>query len=392
MRTAAVVLLTLLIGFVAVRSAGVKALADSAPFAAARFWPSHPSVTIGTAMQGIARAAAKSESPPAHDLQVIALAARKAPLAPEPYLVHGISAQIAGERRLAEQAFRAAEFRAPREPAPRYLLAQHYLTEGRSVEGLREIAVLARLIPTGSVSLAPTLAAFAQSPGAIPQLRALFRTEPVLAQVVLAELAKRASNADLVLALAQPRPAGEEGIPTWALRLIHSLVADGQYAKAHRLWAATAGIETPAGSLYDPGFRGSSAPPPFNWSFESRGAGIAEPAGGGSLRVLYYGRENGVLARQLLLLRPGRYVLEFRVSGGGGSRESLGWSLICMPGRQPLLTLPLDRGQGDLVRAGFQVPERECEAQQLQLQGTSQDVVRQIDLSISELSLKRIAQ
>ena len=391
-RAALVALLALMLAFVAVRAAAVKAFADRAPAAAAKLWPSHPRVAIGIAMEDIGRAAARSEAPAASSIDAIAAAARKAPLAEEPFLVLGIKAQLSGNAALAERSFLAARARAPREPATRYFLAQQLLTMGRSDQGLKEIATLARLMPSGMGSLVPTLAAYAGTPGAIPHLRVLFRTEPKLGELVLTRLAQDAANTDLVLALAEAPSAGGP-TPAWARLLIHHLADDGQYARSHRLWRSVVGSSSADSAIFDSEFRGSEAPAPFNWTFASGGVGLAEPSGDGALKVLFHGSESGALASQLLLLRPGDYIFSLRVTGGSGRRGPLGWQLTCMPEKNSLLDLPLDRASPDgEVQARFRVPATGCPAQQLQLRGTAPDISRPVDLAINGVTLRRAGQ
>ena len=341
-------------------------------------------------MEEIGRAAALGRAPADDSVEAIASAARKAPLAEEPFLVRGITAQLAGDANLAERAFRAARVRAPREPAPRYFLAQQLLFAGRAREGLQEIATLARLVPSGAASLAPILATYARTPGALPLLRALFRAEPQLGQAVLARMAAETANADIILSLADAPVAADEPVPEWARLLIERLVADGQYARAHRLWLALDGSPAPNGGIFDPEFRGSQSPPPFNWTFASGEIGIVEPAGDGTLRILFHGRQSGALAGQMLLLQPGDYTLSLRTTGGTGPPGTLRWLLTCMPEKRNLLEMSLDNSsQGGQVQAKLEVPATGCPAQMLQLLGHASDTAQPVDLTISGLTLRR---
>ena len=387
---AVVVAAALLFALVAVGVAAVRAFADRAPMSAAKVWPQHPRVAIGVSMVDIGRTAGRGAAPSELSLQAIAGSARKAPLAEEPFLVRGITAQLAGNPALAERAFRAARLRAPREPAPRYFLAQQLLFTGRSGEGLREIATLARLVPNGTSSLAPTLAGYARTPGAIPQLRPLFRKEPQLAGAVLALLARDAANADIVLSLADVKPAGESAAPEWSRLLIDRLVAGGQYARAYRIWRTVAGARAPRAAIFDAGFRGSPAPPPFNWTLASGDVGIAEAAGDGALRIYFHGRESGTLASQLLLLDPGEYSLSMHVSVREAGTGALAWRVTCAPSGRQLLDQPIDNaGGGNIVQSTFTVPGSECGAQHLQLRGTAQDLGRPAEVIVSRLTLRR---
>src|SRR4051794_36548092 len=105
---------TLLIGATVVRNAAVDALAESNPSTASAIWGDHPATEIAVGMTQIARAARARSAVSPEAFQRIDDAARKAPLAPEPFLVAGVRAQISGRMAAAERAFVAAEARDPR--------------------------------------------------------------------------------------------------------------------------------------------------------------------------------------------------------------------------------------------------------------------------------------
>ena len=113
-RAIVVALLALLAIGQVIRTAFVSAYADGQPHRAAALWPSHPDILFKTALDDIATAAAAGRAVPRQRIEAIYAAAARAPLAPEPFLVRGIEAQLAGDQRLAEQAFEAARTRAGR--------------------------------------------------------------------------------------------------------------------------------------------------------------------------------------------------------------------------------------------------------------------------------------
>ena len=108
----------------------------------------------------------------------------------------------------------------------------------------------------------------------------------------------------------------------------YRLTAAGRKHLQAELQALSRIVKTGAtdGDLIDPRFE-RGAMPPFGWELASGSAGVAEPTGDGSLHVLFYGRDNLALARQLLLLKPGRYRLSMRVNGAEPSAESLSWAV-----------------------------------------------------------------
>jgi hypothetical protein len=261
-----------------------------------------------------------------------------------------------------------------------YFLADTLFRAGQTQRGLEEITILARLAPNGVAGLAPYVAAYAKDPRTWPQLRRLFRSKPDLEGTALTALASDPANADTVLALAGHDRSGPAD---WLPTLLNNLVAAHQYAKAHQIWASASHPQNAAGSLvYDPRFNEPHAPGPFNWILLSSTVGLSERLPGGGLHVIFYGREDGLLARQLLVLPPGRYRVTMAASGNWGTAHPLSWAVRCDGQQAPLGALPLD------VAATrpwtFTVPAN-CPAQWLELSGVSSDVAQQSEATIKEV-------
>lgn len=382
-RTLIVSILAVAAALLIVRDAYVQAYADSAPQTAAAVWATHPRVLVSQALTEIGEAAVAGKEPPAESLARLTRVAKLSPLSHDPFLVRGISAQQAGDLPLAEQAFLAARHRAPREAAPRYFLAQLYLTSGRGEQGLSELAVLARLLPHGPQNVAPSLASYARSAADLTSLKSIFRKHPELEDAVLAELAKDPANAALALRLATRLRATDGSLPNWSRTMIARLAEAGEFAAAYGLWEAVTSARS-RGALFDPNFAGSDAPEPFNWTLRSDSTGSAEPNGRGGLSVIFYGREDSVLASQSTLLEPGRYRLAMRVSGNPAG--SLRWIVRCLPGATEALALPLGDKANANAAADFTVGQ-ECTAQRLDLVGVAGELPKQVEVTISELDL-----
>lgn len=383
-RRIAAAVLALLLGVQVVRNAAVTALVATDPVAATRAWAGHPEAQLGLAMTDIAADARAGKPVDASVFQAVGLAASKAPLAVEPFLVRGVQAQLAGDKSLAQQAFEAAEHRDPRSLPARYFLADQYLRGGQVARGLAEFAALARLAPNGIGGASPYVAAYARDPSRWPQMRALFRANPDLQEASLEALATDAANAPAILALADS--AHRNAHSPWLQPLLAALVAKGQFAEAKRIWASVAGVGSRSGQLlFDAGFSDATSPPPFNWALTSSAVGLAERQPGGRLHVIYYGQDDGVLASQLLVLPPGRYRLAMTVSGGAAGGGPMRWTLTCANAPAPFTSAGLDA----LARGAwtFDVPAG-CGAQRLDLVGTSADIPQQVDLTLSGLSLE----
>lgn len=360
-----------------VQNATVAGLVDSDPDTAAVLWPGHPDVQIGLATRDIAAAtgAGKPIAPAA--FARLDAAARKAPLEPQPFLVAGIRAQLEGRVERAERAFEAARLRDPRSLPARYFLATSKLQRG-DIEGLRDVAALARIEPNGGQSLVPYLADLARQPRALQGIQRMFRDSPGIRYAVLTNLATDPANAGLVVALGGSVDSSQA---PWLGTMIKTLVANRRYGEAKRLWERTAGVQSTG--LFDPDFRNSSALPPFNWELTSSSLGLAERRSG-RLQVIFHGQDSGTLARQLLLLAPGRYRMSAQTTGADGS-GALQWIVRCDQDQTEIGRAAV--GQG---RLAFEVPAN-CAAQWLELSARASDFGRQAETSIGPMALERVS-
>ncbi len=374
------------IAILVVRSAVVEAFAESDPVTAAKLWSGHPQVTIANASRAIASAAGARKEIGKETFAAFGDAARKAPLEPQPFVVRGIQLQLAGQVVAADRAFLAARWRDPRALPTRYFLASSRLGRG-NVDGLREVAALARMSPGGISAAAPYLATFARQPAALVPMRQLLDSNPLIRADVLATLAQDPANLKQVLELGGTL---EPARAPWLATMITTLVDARQYERAQDLWARTAGIDRsrPPWLLYDPDFRDSTALPPFNWQLTSSAIGLAERRSS-RLQVIYYGQADGVLARQLLVLAPGRYRFAAPATGAAGNGEgsALNWAVRCA-GTEPALVLA--SAPAAHATLAFNVPSS-CAAQWLELAGRASDIGRESEIAIGPVSLARIA-
>jgi hypothetical protein len=376
-----VALAALALGALAFENAAVLSFSDSDPGTAATLWPSHPAAAIGLSTREIALASGSGRSIDQQSFERLQRATKSAPIEPQPFVVAGIRAQLAGRDEDARRAFEAARLRDPRSLPARYFLAAHHLQKGDAA-GLRDVAALARLAPGGTEAIAPYLAAFARQERAWPAIRAVFADNPRIRDSVLSALANDPANLRPVLALGGTYDPAKA---PWLRTMIGALVAKQQYAQAHRLWQRTAGIAQERGEpgLFDPGFRNDHALPPFNWELTSSSVGLAERRSG-RLHVIFYGQASGALARQLLLLPPGRYRIAAPASGGG-SADLLFWQVRCASAP----STEFGRAPAKGGRLPFAVPAN-CPAQWLELNGRASDFGSETELTIGPLTLSRV--
>ncbi len=375
----------LLLSVQAVRDAGVAEFAAGRPGVAFGIWAGHPTVEISLGLLNIGRASREREPIDVHTIAMIDDAASKSPLSPEPFLVRGVQAQVAGNAEAAKRAFLAAQWRDPRSLPAAYFLADYYLRAGDAFAGLKQTALLARLSPGGARGVAPFVAAYASDRSNWPAIRALFRSQNDIEGPVLAELAKDPRNTGAILALADAKHRGPHS--SWLSPLLSSLLVNGNYAYARKVWISVGGGSQQAEQLiYDPGFSLEGAPPPFNWKLVSSSVGLTERQSGKGLHVIFYGNEDGVLASELLLLPIGAYWLQMQMAGAPMRPELLRWSIRCDKSQAPIASIGIDQlAKG---KWNVQVPDN-CPAQWLELSGSSGDIAQQSEATFSSLRLLR---
>lgn len=376
----------LLVATQVIRNAAVMALAETRPDAAAHLWRSHPAIEISVGRTEIARAARDRRPVPAFVFASMADAASKEPLASEPFLARGVQAELAGHGAVAQRAFEAAQWRDPRSLPAAYFLADRYFSTGDTRRGLREITALSRLSPNGPLRVGPYLAAYARNPANWPVLRALFASNPPLADPALIALASNVETAPAVVALAGPRQ--RPGDALWLGTLLKTLIQAGQYVQARAVWTKVAVVQVRPGELlHDATFSDRSSPGPFNWVLTSSPVGLAERQPGGRLHVIFYGQEDGFLASQLLLLPSGSYRLSTELLGDRARARVLTWSVWCEKATAAIAAGTLD----SIAARGlhFEVPAG-CPAQWIKLGASSSDMPHQIDITIAAVKLERV--
>jgi hypothetical protein len=375
-----------------IKTSAVDALVRRSPGAAAMVAPDHPKVKIALAMAEFrlrngyvgkaGRAAALS-------------AFRQSPLIEEPFLLEGVAAIAAGDEAKGERLLAETRRRNPRARTARLILLDRYLRDNRAAEAGVEIAVLNRLIPRAAEVLVPELARMVRDPRTAPALIGVLRRDPAMREAVLAHLAGSGADPDLILRIAgrQAGPAAEG--PPWRRLLLAKLTEKGDVARAHRLWRGFTGLG-PSGAekgLYDGRFEGLPGDPPFNWLLVGSNAGVAERTKDPALQVEYYGRLNGELASQLLILRPGRYRLQFVAEGDAkGEGTRIAWTVTCHGASAPLLALPLTGiSSAPRTLAGdFAIPAAGCPAQWLKLAGTAGEIASAQSAAIRDVQVRSV--
>jgi hypothetical protein len=322
-------------------------------------------------------------------------AAPDAPAALEPVLISAAALAAAGEDRRAEALLLEARLRDPRSALVRVHLLQLFATSGRVAEAAQELVVLANLLPALSGELfIPQLAFYADDVAHRTTYGRLLAAHPKARRELLLHLASIGEDPGLVMDLAARSEPAEKSPEddAWQMPLVDRLLKDGDLDRARRLWLRFDGAEPGMGRelLYDGSFANPPRPGPFGWQLSDTSGGAAEPGGARGLAVSYFGRERADLARQIVLLAPGRYRLQAKVSGNGRAEPSaLGWRLTCLGSNSELLNLPLGlvTSSPSQVDADFKVPPG-CVGQTLSLSGVPLEFTKAENVWVHQIQIR----
>jgi tetratricopeptide (TPR) repeat protein len=391
-RFAALTILASILILLCFRTTGVSALLEEDLSQAEALAPSDPRVKLALARSVLEQQQGLVSG---RSLRLALAAASSEPLALESVLLAGAAASDDGDLGRAERLLIEARRRNPRSPLVRTYLLDLYAKRGRLSESALELAALIRLVPDASGGLfVQQLGYFARIPDAAAHLKQALRTDPNVRQSVLLHLVQNGTEPDLIVQIAdRSKGSNQKGaLEAWQMPLVDRLVDASDVDTAHQLWLVFNGQK--AGSSQPLVNNGTFARPlrplPFGWRFHESGAGVTEIRANKSLDVVYYGREAGELARQLLVLSPGRYRLNITLSGNGSSDVSaMAWRVSCSQSGSELAALPLGEVSSGTkqIASEFTVPSG-CKGQWLSLVGKPPEFSRTETVSFRSVDIR----
>lgn len=301
------------------------------------------------------------------------------PLDGRGYRLLATLAERSGDQARAARLYALAIRRSPRDLPSHAWLFEHHLAAGRIAAALPHADRMLRIQPQLAPRLFPILLALTEEGAATKPLAELLAGAPPWREKFLLQL------------LAQPRPgqhvdelmaattrAGVGLTQTELAAWLDRLIAHQQWQRAYVAWAGQ--LQAPIrslGNVYNGGFESQPSGLGFDWRFEhTPGASIELLAGPGvtgrqALSVAFeQQRVDFHHVRQLLVLPPGRYLLEGHQRADGlRTASGLVWTLACagslsaLAGSEPL--------KGDTgwtpFSLEFEVPGQGCGGQWLQL-------------------------
>lgn len=383
-----------MLGWIVIKTSTVDAVVRANPVLAAQVAPRDPKVARAMTTRQFQRASVKAPTAPPALVESGKALSRSAPLSEEPFVFSGLAALKRGDVQRAGRLFEEAVRRDPRSRFARLLLLDNRLRTNQVDGAISEIAVISRLVPESNVLMVPELAKLALVPEARVPLKNVLDSNPGLKLAVLDRLVEiDAPLADVLWLAGDDLGAdGTNPAPLWQVRLLETLVDDGRLSQAHAIWRRIVGLSGESdATVYDPGFQARRGPPPFDWRLLSDATGVAEPASPNGLNVTFYGRQNAVLAQQLLRLVPGRYRIAMLASvDGRDAQPSLSWTIVCRKGGRELTSLPLieSNGRERPYSTTFEVPS-DCVGQWLTLVGHSSEFPKTQTALIQRFSVSR---
>jgi hypothetical protein len=318
------------------------------------------------------------------------------PLQPLPFVRAGLAASLEGNDRKAEAQMVHAVRLDPRNTSARSWLFNLYLREERFGEAMDQAMVLFNLEPTLQAPLSRTLAILSQLDDARAIIIQRFAGTPYL---------------DAILGSLPPGQLGEQALLQFAAaadpktrvdtqsRIIADLLGRKDYAATARALRGFRGHAGQAeGLVYDGSFSGAKGPQPFTWSLTTsadvRAEAIAD-ASGSALHVERFTASPAIVARQSILIKPGKYRLSHLLKTGdqppsNGASPHFAWTVTCPELPKPTLaTLPLSvaaASEWGPTAWTFEVPST-CKLVELALLAPLEDLPVRSDVKVKRVRL-----
>lgn len=332
-----------------------------------RLFPDDPDIALFGA---VARFRSSGRVPSGPALIEARSAAGLDPLEDEPLVLASLR-NTAGDHAEAIELLEEARRRNPAASEVRILLLDRYLRTGAIAGAIGEIGSLTALLPADRrQDLMQLLLGLVAAPETRHQAIAALLDSP-MRKPLIGELAKAGASSYLLLDLSKGLGplAPESDDAQWSQSVTQALVQHGDLEGAHRLWRFYFNVPQGTAGIYDPSFKGLAASP-FGWQISSQAGGYAERQAQG-LRIRYEGRDPAQFARQLLLLAPGRYRLDYELAKGEGRPPNLAWRIDCLSSGRTLLDLSFEQNYSFEADQSpeFAVPAQDCPGQWIALSG-----------------------
>lgn len=312
------------------------------------------------------------------------------PLASDPFTAlaaAGMAGNAKGSARdtaLLQEAIR----RDPRSRTARILLLRHMAATGDLEGAFDQLAVFSRLSPGLVARVMDAITTRIDTAAKVDEALAAIDPHAALYGPFVDRMSSKRKAPEVVRRLAERLPAGIMANPDVRTLIIKQLVAAGEYAAARNIWQKG----NPAGAsglIHSPDFADGKAPPPFNWELLVNSTGAAERNRAGGLSAVYYDRNPGPLAEQLLTLAPGAYraIADFEIQAG--SADNVHLKIACDNSAAVLGEAAFAARKAGLNRIAisFAVPPTGCAGQRISIVGAASEERSETQLQIRRIDL-----
>jgi hypothetical protein len=329
-----------LMAFVVARGAVQNALLDSAPQAAAQFWPPDGESLAALARQRLSKNSGEIDE---QTRQLFRDALDQSPALASPIVLAALDAEQSGDSKRAERLMVQAKARDPRSTITRFWLLDRYMRTGRYALALDEVGPALRLRRQAMTVIMTVLATLANEPEFQAALAKKLASAPYW-RTSFFQAASQETDPDVLLSLlASSRgELPDQKMEAEQKYVFQKMIEADDGVRAYRAWKSMlpARYRGRANGIYDSNFARWPGAEPFNWVVEDSEIGISRMVAAGdlpqgsALNVRYFGSTAGVLAEQYVHVPPGNYrlsaVARRRSQGATGGRLNL--QARCAPG------------------------------------------------------------
>ena len=287
----------------------------------------------------------------------------------------GLVSTLQGNEARARRLLGLAERFSRRDVQTQMLLIEFRVSANDIPGALRHYDRALRVSRTAAGVLLPVLVSAAADPEVRQHLRPVLAARPEWLPLFMDELGRQKLAPAVLLDLANMiglRPAARQDVELTRQMVSHMIRRKG-YGEARTLL----GIEPGHEQVRNGGFEGANLFPPFDWAFQNQGGWTALPSRvlgeGVQLQIEANYAAGGIVAQQMLALKPGEYSLRFRAGGAPaapGEHPTIG--IWCYANRKEhrLVSIPIKDGSvPQHQEAVFNVPASSCAQQWIRVAG-----------------------
>lgn len=313
----------------------------------------------------------------------------------------GSVAALQGARTRADRMFRFAELVTRRDTPTQFWLLETAVERGDIKGALLHYDRAMSVSRQSWNVLIPVLATAVADPAVAHAVAARLNPRPnwwtAFAYRLIESGTAPANSLPIILPALRLNPRNPVDLP-FLVDGMEKLVDAGAYDDAWALYRRATGTGRGMRSgLRDGDFEAAMRVPPFGWRLiegEGLSAVIQPREGAGTGNALYFSAEAGRtadVARQLLLLEPGRYVLSGVEGGSGLEMDRPEMLVTCAGAKAPLarITLPPATPDGRRFATAVSIPTAACSAQWLSVRAHAPLDTTAPDVWVDALSLRR---